>query len=122
MRRKTIAPIVLGLLLLFTTAKASPAPTEPTEQERIAHVLSRVSFGARPGDVELVQKMGVGGYVEQQLNPDAISDERVNDHVSNFASLHMSQEDIFKHYPQPQELAKELGIAKADQAANRARI
>ncbi len=122
MRRKTIAPIVLGLLLLFTTAKASPAPTEPTEQEKITHVLNRVGFGARPGDVDLVQKMGIRAYIEQQLNPDSISDARASDQVAHLASLHMSQEEIFKHYPQPQDLAKELGIAKADQAANRGKI
>jgi uncharacterized protein (DUF1800 family) len=122
MRRKTIAPIVLVFLQLLTTAKGSPAPPQATEQTKATHVLNRLGFGARPGDVERVQKMGVREYIEQQLHPESISDTRIDERVASLASLHMSQTEIFKHYPQPQDLAKELGISKADQAANRGKI
>src|SRR5205823_2302690 len=33
-----------------------------TEDQRIAHVLARLSFGARPGDFERVKAMGVNAY------------------------------------------------------------
>ena len=121
MRRKTIAPIVLVLLVL-TTAIGSPAPLQTTEQEKITHVLNRLGFGARPGDVERVQKMGIREYIEQQLHPESISDARTEDKVFHLASLRMKQDEIFQQYPQPQQIARELGITKADQAANRAKV
>jgi len=38
---------------------ASKAAPELTEDQRITHVLARLSFGARPGDFERVKAMGV---------------------------------------------------------------
>ena len=121
MKNKTIAPIVLVLLLL-SSATATPAPPQPTEQEKIAHVLNRLGFGARSGDVERVQKMGIREYIEQQLHPENISDTRAEDKVFHLASLRLSQEEIFKQYPQPQQVARGLGIDRADQAANRGKL
>jgi len=125
MRRKTIAPIVLVLLVLLTTAAASPAPPQlpqKSDQEKITHILNRLGFGPRPGDVERVQQMGIPEYIEQQLHPESISDTRAEDQILHLASLHMSQAEIFKQYPQPQSLARELGIDRADQAASRGKI
>ncbi|HEY9230423.1 MAG TPA: DUF1800 domain-containing protein, partial [Gemmatimonadaceae bacterium] len=45
-----------------------------SEPERVAHVLSRLTFGARPGDAERVAAMGVDRWIAQQLEPEAIPD------------------------------------------------
>src|SRR5437899_8415870 len=45
-----------------------------TEDQRILHVLNRLGFGARPGDVERVRAMGVDNYISQQLYPEKIDD------------------------------------------------
>ncbi len=65
-----------------TTAKPRPETipspsTELTEAERIAHVLSRLTFGARPGDAERVAAMGVGRWIDEQLHPEWIVDSAV---------------------------------------------
>jgi uncharacterized protein (DUF1800 family) len=39
---------------------------------QVMHVVNRLSFGARPGDYEQVQAMGVDQYIQSQLNPDQI--------------------------------------------------
>jgi uncharacterized protein (DUF1800 family) len=36
---------------------------------QVMHVVNRLSFGARPGDYEQVQAMGVDRYIQSQLNP-----------------------------------------------------
>src|SRR6266576_739380 len=43
-----------------------------TEDQHIAHVLSRLTFGARPGDFERVKAMGVDAFINQQLDPDSL--------------------------------------------------
>ena len=127
--QKTIAPVVFVLLLFLTTSIGSPAAArQSTDPEKIAHVLNRIGFGARPGDVERVQKLGIQEYIEQQLCPESISDTRADEKVSRLASLRLSQHEIFQQYPEPQQLARQLGIMNpkqakpADQPAARARI
>ena len=47
---------------------SSPASGQAlTERERVAHVLSRLAFGPRPGDAERVAAMGVDRWIDQQL-------------------------------------------------------
>src|SRR5438270_11627006 len=45
-----------------------------TDDQRIAHVLSRLTFGAGPGDFERVQAMVVDAFVTQQLDHDSVED------------------------------------------------
>ncbi len=40
-----------------------------SEEERVAHVLSRLAFGARPGDVERIAKSGLEAWIRAQLAP-----------------------------------------------------
>src|SRR5262245_35528199 len=50
-------------------------PLQPlSETERIAHVLSRLTFGARPGDAERLKRMGVKRWIDEQLRPATIDD------------------------------------------------
>lgn len=63
------------------------APTADT-LDLAAHVLNRLTFGARPGDHARVAAMGVAAFVEEQLAPERIADglcERVIRH--EFESL-----------------------------------
>ena len=48
-----------------------------SQSERIAHVLSRLTFGPRPGDFERIASTGVSRWIDEQLRPDAISDSGV---------------------------------------------
>jgi uncharacterized protein (DUF1800 family) len=36
----------------------------------ITHLLNRIGFGARPGQIQQVQQMGVDQYIQQQLRPE----------------------------------------------------
>src|ERR1700737_4049846 len=40
--------------------------------QRVAPVLARLTFGARPGDFERVKAMGVEAFINQQLDPDSL--------------------------------------------------
>ena len=39
----------------------------------VAHVLNRVAYGPRPGDVERVRRIGVDAYIDEQLHPERIA-------------------------------------------------
>ena len=56
-----------------------------TERERAEQLLSRFTFGARPGDVDRVLAMGGDKWFEQQLSPDAIPNAALNRSASGFS-------------------------------------
>ena len=84
------------------TAKSAVGKSQKlTEEQRIAHVLNRLGFGARSGDVARVKQMSLNKYIEQQLNPDKIDDSAVEARLQKFDSLKMSNADLFAVYPDP---------------------
>src|ERR1044072_572620 len=79
-----------------------------SEEQRILHVLSRLGFGARPGDVERVRAMGVEQYIKQQLDPERIPDALAEAKVRELPSLRMSTAELYAKYPQPGMLLRQM--------------
>lgn len=61
-----------------TAVAAASGPRELSPDEQVAHVLSRLTFGARPGDLERVAGLGVDAWIAAQLRPDSVDDSRLN--------------------------------------------
>jgi uncharacterized protein (DUF1800 family) len=79
-----------------------------SEDQRILHVLNRLGFGARPGDVERVKAMGLDNYINQQLHPDKISDTVADTKVRDLPTLSMTTAELYEKYPQPGQLLRQL--------------
>ncbi len=70
-----------------------------TERERATHVLNRMAFGARPGQVERVLEMGVENWMRDQLDPESIDNVYVDTHLAeHMPSLNMGMGEIFRTY------------------------
>lgn len=89
-----------------------------TDDQKILHVLNRLGFGARDGDIEKVKAVGLNKYIEQQLNPSSISDEIAETKVKNLDVLKMSNEELFAKYPNGaavlQLVAQKNGLQRKD--------
>jgi uncharacterized protein (DUF1800 family) len=72
-----------------------------TEDQRILHVLNRLGYGPRPGDIERVKRIGLAAYVERQLDPARIPDDRVEASVQAFPTLTLSVPEALRVYPEP---------------------
>src|SRR5438045_2819358 len=59
-----------------------------TERQAAAHLLSRFTFGAKPGEVDAVIKMGLENWFQQQLNA-GMNDDELNQRLSNYDALKM---------------------------------
>src|SRR6188474_1543900 len=109
--RKSVA-----LILVMAIASAlSPVSAQKrskskglTEEQRIIHVLNRLGFGARPGDVERVKALGLEKYIDQQLNPEKISDTIAENKVRDLSVLNMTTAELYEKYPQPGQLLRQL--------------
>ena len=89
-------------------APANKSAAKLSEDQRILHVLNRLGFGARPGDVERVKAMGLDNYIAQQLFPEKINDSASEAKLQNLQTLRMSTAEIYEKYPQPGQLLRQL--------------
>ena len=71
------------------------------DDQRIAHVLSRLTFGARPGDLERVKTMGIEAFIAQQLDADSIDDTGAIAKLKKLPTLGMATPVIIEQYTPP---------------------
>src|ERR1041385_6273057 len=76
-----------------------------TPDQRVAHVLSRLTYGARPGDFERVKAMGVEAFIDQQLDPDSIDNAAVISRLRRLPTLGMATPVIIEQYTPPKPVA-----------------
>jgi uncharacterized protein (DUF1800 family) len=95
-------------LSVGSTQKSANPKTRLNEDKRILHVLNRLGFGARPGDVERVRAMGLDNYINQQLSPEKIDDVVAREKVKNLTVLDMTTSQLYEKFPQPGQLLRQL--------------
>ena len=104
--RDTAVLLILALLLQpvfgFATAEPGNKKAAPmTAEQRVTHVLSRLTFGARPGDFERVKAMGVDAFINQQLDPDSIDNSAIIAKLRRLPTLGMATPVIIEQYTPP---------------------
>jgi uncharacterized protein (DUF1800 family) len=89
-------------------ARRSGIPAHPDAQA-IAHVLNRLGFGARPGDIARVQRMGLAAYIDEQLAPERVDDEALDARLAGLATIELTAADVAKQYFLPAQSAQQQG-------------
>ena len=89
--------------VLAPTAASVPSPSSPlTENEKALHVLNRLGYGPRPGDVEAIKKIGIKRYIAQQLNPDRIPlPQPLVDQLASLPTYQLSSTQLYQQYGPP---------------------
>lgn len=86
-------------------SQAAEAPGELSEREAAVHVLNRLGYGPRPGDVERVTEMEILAFIDAQLNPVSIQENpELERWLAEYKTLAMSTTQLFLQYPPPQRL------------------
>lgn len=108
-RSRAAVALIVGVAGCSTLRPRSETPVRSdqtlSETERIAHVLSRLTFGARSGDAERVAAVGVGRWIDRQLQPESISDSTVLVALAPIALWSNSTGQVADLIAQPQRLA-----------------
>ncbi|HYO20819.1 MAG TPA: DUF1800 domain-containing protein [Flavisolibacter sp.] len=89
-----------------------------TQKEAAAHLLSRFSFGLKPGDLETVAQTGLEAWFEQQLSA-SLRDERAEAAIAGYESLKMTNEEIVRTYPRAGQVLRQAiqnGVVDKDSA------
>lgn len=118
-RLRFVSTVVLCLSHLAPAALVRDAPfrqrssaagtaTPLTEERRIVHVLNRLGYGPRPGDVERVRRMGLRQYITRQLHPETIDDSAVEARLKVLPMLDVPTAEMVRLEAQARELRREL--------------
>lgn len=75
-------------------------------REAAAHLLDRLAYGARPGDVEAVVTTGLDAWVERQLAAD-LESPTLERRLAEARSLHLSAAELAAVYPDRPRLMRE---------------
>lgn len=79
-----------------------PAPKAATlnwnnqEIKTASHVLKRLTYGVRHGDIERVMSKGISQFIDEQLSPETISDDRSYYLVRRIDTISLKAPDIFE--------------------------
>src|SRR5215472_15562915 len=71
-------------------------PLDP--ERKVIQLVSRITFGARKGDLERVRDLGAKTFLDEQLHPERLDDSALETLLDNLPTLSMSTEDLMRKY------------------------
>ncbi|MDB4905389.1 MAG: hypothetical protein JWO05_173 [Gemmatimonadetes bacterium] len=122
MRTRTSIVLLAGTLAACAT-RVSPSAT-PLEQpvasgpremlpdEQVQHVLNRLAFGARPGDVQHVREIGVDRWIAQQLAVESVPDAAGVAVMASYDTFRSSSGDLAALYRDLQSIRRDAQRVK----------
>jgi uncharacterized protein (DUF1800 family) len=113
MRRNAIAVGFIVLIAVFTAKldakkkaaakSAQPAVAQMTAEQKALHALNRLTFGARPGELEALNQAGLDKWIERQLHPrEILENPELEARLAPLDTLRMTTPELARHYPTPQ--------------------
>jgi uncharacterized protein (DUF1800 family) len=101
---KRAARLAVSALLLFTASSSGHADgrfdSKLPPDRQVVHVLNRLTFGPRPGDVEQVRRIGIDAWIDQQLHPERLAESPVlADRLRPLVTLDLPLWQILERYP-----------------------
>lgn len=76
-----------------------------TEREAAAHLLSRFTYGATPGQVDEVVKIGLKKWFNQQLDG-KLPDDSLNQLLSKYNDINLSNEEVARTFPKTGQILR----------------
>jgi uncharacterized protein (DUF1800 family) len=91
--------------LVFVPALLSAQATQTTllPEQQAQHVLNRLAFGPRPGEIAKVRSMGIEKWIDQQLHPEKIDDREATSLLRRYRSLETPTVEIEQAYREAQQ-------------------
>src|SRR5262245_6689123 len=69
-------------------------------EKQIVHVLNRLTFGPRPGDMDQVRRITIQKWIDQQLHPEQISENPILEgKLQPLGTLQLTMWQILDQYP-----------------------
>jgi len=110
-------------LAQLPTAKSSAMTArldhrELAADQQVIHALNRLTFGARPGDVQKVRAIGLDKWIDQQLHPEKIDDSSLDQFMNHYSILHEDQNQLLQEYAIAQRDRRQVKREAGDTTQN----
>jgi uncharacterized protein (DUF1800 family) len=97
---------VITAFLSIASARQDLFRAKQTKDQEILHILNRLTFGPRPGDVAQVRKLGIKKWIDQQLHPERLPENPIlQAKLAPLDSLRMNDAELTQNFPPPQTVA-----------------
>src|SRR5947199_9752630 len=105
--------LIVSSLLTLGLIPAGVVAQQPalTPQDSAFHALNRLAYGPRPGDVPRVAAEGVMRWIDRQLSPEEIDNERLAERERQFQILRYDRGDLAAMYTEVQRERRERQLA-----------
>src|SRR5260221_3754249 len=115
---RSLSRAAITLLAAAGLTAGSPGSAVPSrpDDKTILHVLNRIEYGPRPGDVERVRQIGLSAYIDQQLHPGRMPDSGMTARLARFETVTKSTRQLADQYFVPALEARENCTQEAGEA------
>jgi uncharacterized protein (DUF1800 family) len=112
---------LVAVSLVLSVGSAIAANDLPGD-ERALHVLNRLGYGPRPGDIDAVSRLGVDRYIDMQLHPESIPlPDSLSARLSSLPAIGMSAGYALSQFQMAQQAAKTAAANGNDAAKDAAK-
>lgn len=95
-----LSALVIAIFIANLSAVWAGVPPEATD--RAQHVLNRLTYGPRPGDLKAVEEMGVERFIDQQLHPESLRIPKgLQEQIDHSPAVVMTPAKLFMNYGRP---------------------
>jgi uncharacterized protein (DUF1800 family) len=117
------------LTTLIWLILANIVQAKPVDPKTI-HVLNRLTYGIRAGDIDRVQSIGLDKYIQEQLNPDSIAESpALTERLAKLETIDLSPVELFQQYnpsrpnngQNPEVISRRIEQKQAREVTNQAR-
>ena len=94
--RYWIVSLLLSLIIFLGLPRLSYTDSQSITTQTI-HVLNRLSFGPRPGDIKRVKSMGIDNYIKSQLRPETIRESpQLIQKMTKLTNFYLAPTELYK--------------------------
>jgi len=98
LRPSRVPACALVIILASTVLTLGRSGAPRADDTTAIHVLNRLGFGPTPTAIDRVKRMGVRGYIEEQLHPERIDDRTMTARLAAFTTVTKSTRDLAEGY------------------------
>jgi uncharacterized protein (DUF1800 family) len=110
MRKPCLLAVALTVCASACASNLRPstgARNQEADARAAGHVLNRLGYGPRAGDLDRVQAMGIRAYIDEQLHPERIADTASDKRLAGLTSLGVAPRAFATEYYQPMVAARQ---------------
>ena len=96
------------------SVSVSTPKSDLSREEQVDHAISRLTYGARPGDMERVKQMGLERWIALQLSPERLDDRSTDSLLERYSALDAETAELVSTFRQVQQERRQQQRAGAD--------